>query len=181
MATKTLMTLEQFERLPDDGKLHELNEGELVKVTHPKYRHDQIAWNIQQKLGEHIHPKGLGRVYGEVMFLLSREPPTLRIPDVSFVAITRLRLQPPDEYIEGSPELAIEVVSPSDPAEELEEKIRQYFDAGAKLVWIVYPKTRSVHVYTAPRTPAILEENDMLEAPELFPGWSVPVKDLFQL
>ena len=77
---------------------------------------------------------------------MSSDPPTVRQPDVSFVNLERLAATPQDDWIDGAPELAIAVVSPSDTAEDLNRKIGQYLAAGASAVWVAYPKTSQIHV-----------------------------------
>lgn len=181
MATKTLLTLEEFERLPHDGTIHELSEGELIRVTYPKSGHNRIASRLYRKLATFLEQEALGEIFVEAAYLLAADPPTLRVPDVSFLHSSRLHGQDPDDYFRGAPELAVEIVSPSDSAEELDLKIRQYLKAGARAVWVLYPKTRSVHVFERGGASRVLSEGDRLEAPELFPGWSVPVAELFAL
>ena len=176
MATKTLLTLEQFERLPDDGMRHELNEGGLVKVVRPKHRHNEIAYKLQLEL---IRAAAPGRVYPDVGFLLDDDPPTLRAPDLAFVSADRVAQTSDDDWIHGAPELAVEVVSPSESAEDLDQKVEQYLAAGARLVWVIYPKTRKVHAHKPGSNPVVLGESDTLEAPELFPRWSLKVSALF--
>ena len=84
-----------------------------------------------------------------------------------------------DDYPLGAPELAVEIVSPSDNAEDLQVKIDQYLAAGAKQVWILYPKTRRVHVFYETHSVTILDETQTLEGGNLLPGFSVKVADLF--
>jgi Uma2 family endonuclease len=178
MGTRTLMSLEEFERLPDDGMRHELNEGELVSVTHPKFRHTWIVQNINERLSRFVNERGLGRVLSEAAYLPSADPPTLRVPDVSFVRRERLGQPPPDDYFEGAPDLAVEIVWPSDSAEDLDLKVDQYLEAGSKVVWVVYPSTRRIHVYHPDGATEMLADGQDLEARALFPGWSVRVADL---
>jgi Uma2 family endonuclease len=79
--------------------------------------------------------------------------------------------------LEGAPDLVIEVVSPSETAEDLDQKIREYLAAGAGVVWAIYPRARTVHVHKADGTVRIIGEDGLLEAPDLLPGWSVRVAD----
>ncbi len=176
MATKTLLTLEEFERLPDDGALHELNEGELVTVVRPRHQHAEVAYKL---LVELIKVCGTGRVYPDAAFVLSEDPPTLRAPDLAFVPADRVADTQEDDWMRGAPELAVEVVSPSESAQDLQQKVEQYLAAGAKLVWVVYPKTHKVHVHKPDSNPIVLADDDLLEAPDLFPGWSLKVSRLF--
>ena len=178
MGTKTVLTLADFERLPEDGNLHELNEGELVSVTHPKLRHGIVASKLRKTLGAYIDKLDLGEIYFEVAYLLSDDPPTLRIPDVSFCSKKRVAEADLDTWFQGAPELAVEIVSPSDSAQDLEAKVGQYLGAGARYVWVIYPVTRTVHVFDSNRAARVLSEADTLDAPDLFPGWSVKVADL---
>ena len=178
MAAKTQLTLAEFERLPDDGKVHELNRGELVSVGPPKLRHSLTAHKIQAELSKVAQAKGLGIVLLETAYLLSSDPTTVRIPDVSFITSERFKGLSLDDYVPGAPALAVEIASPSDSVEELREKAEQYLAAGSRRVWVVYPQTRKVHVYRTAAAPLVLNESQDLDAPDLFPNWSVRVGKL---
>src|SRR6266567_7554941 len=121
MATKTLLTIEQFDQLPvKEGILYELSEGELFIVTEPMPRHNFVRDNIADALKEYVKPRRLGRVAVENGYQLT--PDTVRIPDVSFILADRMRGIDLDRRIKGAPGLAIEVVSPTDLAEDLKRK-----------------------------------------------------------
>jgi Uma2 family endonuclease len=90
----------------------------------------------------------------------------------------RIRTTPPDSYCAGAPELAIEVVSPSDSAEDLELKAEHYLHGGAHEVWIVYPRTKTVHLLKTGSV-KIFSQTDTLESPDLLPGFSLKIADLF--
>ena len=179
MATATVLTLREFEELADDGTRHELNKGQLVSVTYPKFRHSWVAQNIHDGLSPYVREKKIGRVFSEVAYLLSEDPPTLRIPDVSYLSQEHIQQASSDGYVPGGPELAVEIVSPSASAEDLQEKVEQYLASGSQVVWVVYPKTRTIHVFPQAAASAALGEDDLLEELQLFPGWSVPVTELF--
>ena len=106
-------------------------------------------------------------------------PETVRIPDVSFVPADRMREIDLDRRIQGAPALAIEVVSPTDLAEELTQKVKQYLAAGAKAVWVFYPKTREVQVFRADGGSFVRREHETLEDPDLLPGFSLDLKSVF--
>ena len=178
MAAKTQLTLAEFERLPDDGRVHELNRGELVSVGPPKLRHSLTAHKIQAELSKVTQAKGLGMVLLETAYLLSSDPTTVRIPDVSFITSERFKGLSLDDYVPEAPALAVEIASPSDSVEELREKAEQYLAAGSRRVWVVYPQTRKVHVYRTAAAPLVLNESHDLDAPDLFPNWSVRVGKL---
>ena len=177
MATKTLMTVEDLERLPDDGMSYELSDGELITMPPPAFRHSRVSQNIYNRLLAAAKTQGAGEVFIETAYLLSSERNTLRVSDVSFLGGERARHLPEEGYLEGAPDLAVEVVSPSETAVDLDEKIRQYLASGASLVWVVFPKTKTVHVYRADGTVRVLGDDCLLEAPGLLPGWSVRVGD----
>jgi Uma2 family endonuclease len=178
MATKTLLTIEQFDQLPvKEGILYELNEGELVSMTEPMPRHNWVRDNIAAALRDFAHPRHLGRVFVETGYQLT--PETVRIPDVSFVPADRMREIDLDKRIQGAPALAIEVVSPTDLAEELRQKVEQYLAAGAKAVWVFYPKTREVQVFRADAGIFVRHEPEMLEEPDVLPGFSLGLKTVF--
>lgn len=142
MGAKTLLSLEEFTALPDDGHKHELNQGELVVMPLPKSDHALIIECIHRLLSVYVYERRMGAVLSEAGYLLTREPESIaRQPDVSFLSAARVRATPRGEYFAGSPELAVEVVSPGNEAEELEVKVKQYLTYGSKEVWVVYPKT----------------------------------------
>jgi Uma2 family endonuclease len=178
MASKTLLTIEQFDQLPiREGILYELNEGEVVTMTEPMPRHNWVRDNIAAALRDFAHPRHLGRVFLETGYQLT--PETVRIPDVSFVPADRMREIDLDKRIQGAPALAIEVVSPTDLAEELTQKVKQYLAAGAKAVWVFYPKTREVQVFRADGGSFVRREHESVEDPDILPGLSLDLKSVF--
>jgi Uma2 family endonuclease len=178
-AVATQLTLEQFQQLPDRPGRQELNAGELIEMAPPFYSHSRVLRAIFLHLHEAAKPQRRFVVYSETAYLLVRDPATVRVPDVSLVAAERLQNVDQDSYIEGAPEVAIEVVSPSETAVGLNEKIRQFLAAGAKVVIAAYPKTRELHIYRPGVSTLLLGGADRLEIPEALPGWSVLVDDLF--
>ena len=176
MTPKTLLSIEEFAALPDDGMKHELNEGELIVMPPPKPRHGDSQLTSVSALRDFVVSRGLGRVFTESGYRLT--PHTVRGPDISFVRTSRL--QDPDEYFDGAPDLAVEVVSPGDDASDLREKINQYLDAGTSVVWVVYPRSRQIEVHTPDKTIRRLGVEDTLEAPELLPGFQLSVSAILQ-
>lgn len=179
MGTQTVLTLEQFDQLPVvEGVLYELDEGELATMTEPMPRHNLVRDNIAAVLRDFIHPRKLGRVFAETGYQLS--PETVRIPDVSFVPADRMHGIDLDRRILGAPALAVEVVSPTDLAQDLAQKVDQYLAAGVKVVWVVYPNTCEVHVFREGGLAAVFGSDDNLEAPDLLPGFSARIGQLFE-
>jgi Uma2 family endonuclease len=175
----TPLTIDEFSRLPQEGVRHEMNAGELITMPVPKYRHSRVATNLGFLLGAVVRESQTSEALLEAGYVLSRDPLTIRQPDVSVVSKERTRSVGEDEYIEGAPDLAVKVVSPSDSAQDLEIKIDQYLASGAKQVWVLYPKTKNVHVFSSNSTPVKFGERQTLTGGELIPGFSVLVADLF--
>jgi Uma2 family endonuclease len=178
MATKTLLTIEQFEHLPEEeGKKIELDEGELKVMSPAMPRHDRVQTRMSSELDLFTRTHRLGAVFVECPFKLSHD--TVRVPDVAFIPSERMKELDLDHPIDGAPALAIEVVSPTDLAEELARKVDQYLAAVADAVWVIYPKAREVHAYHAGGASATLGESGVLEDPHLLPGFSLPIRNLF--
>ena len=179
MATKTGLTIEQFDQLPDiEGILYELNEGEIVTMTTPMPRHNLVRDNVARLLGNFVEARKLGRVFVENGYQLSRD--TVRIPDVSFVPSDKMRDLDLDKRIQRAPALAVEVVSPTDLAQDLKHKVKQYLAAGAKAVWVFYPKTREVEVFRSNGESYVRGEHETLEDPDILPGFSLDLKSVFE-
>src|SRR5215472_6171607 len=124
MGTKTLLSLEEFAHLPDNGMRHELNKGALVAMPPASYGHIRIAKKIAKALEQHVESTGRWEVFIEAGFRLSSaDPATFRWPDVSVVSRDRLQNVRDDELLQGAPELAVEIVSPGNSAADLEEKV----------------------------------------------------------
>jgi Uma2 family endonuclease len=176
MATKTLLTVEQFEQLPDDGMRHELDEGQLVATPPAFGEHGQIQGAAGSILGSFVRSRSLGMVFVATGFRLNRD--TVRAPDVSFIGAERANALDFKRRFECAPDLAIEIISPSETATEIAHKVRQYLQAGSA-VWVVYPDDRTVHVFETSKNARVLEADALLEAPTLLPGFSVRVSELF--
>jgi Uma2 family endonuclease len=170
------LTLEEFAQL-SDAMRHEISEGELITMAPPKFLHTLVAVAVFELLQAYLKQHGGARAFPEAGYVLSHDPLTIRQPDVSVLTAERIRATNVDAYVEGSPELAVEVVSPSHSAQDLEIKVQQYLHSGAKQVWVVYPITKRVHVLGSQVT--VLGETQTLEAGDLLPGFSVKVADLF--
>jgi Uma2 family endonuclease len=175
MATKTLLTVDQFEKLPDDGMRHELNEGELVSTPPALGEHGQIQCAIGSILTSFVRSHSMGLVFVATGYRLNRD--TVLAPDVSFIRAERARILDLEIRFECAPDLAVEVISPSETAADIAHKVRQYLQAGSA-VWILYPDDRTVHVLETSRNIRVLEADDLLEAPNLLPGFSVRVSEL---
>ena len=181
VSTTAIMTPDEFLvcDLPE-GKA-ELVRGE-VRVTPPAGgRHGVVEARLLTRLTVHVDRNRLGAVLGDAGFELVALPRTVRAPDVSFVRAERL---PPDGIRHGflklAPDLAVEVLSPSETASLLEEKLDDYRSAGVPLVWVVDPDRRTVMVIAANAPLQWLREGDCLSDERVVPGFSCPVAQLFE-
>lgn len=180
MDAKTLMSVEEFDRLAEPDELsYELDEGELVVMTKPRPLHNRIAERLFRALDRYLETYPVGEVFiFEYLFVLG--PTTKRAPDVSFLRSERAKKIDPHVDIPGAPDLAVEVLSPTDTVSAMRRKIRQYFAAGTQCVWIVYPETREVEIWKQPSQPQkVLQETDVLEDTDLLPGFALRVGALF--
>ena len=120
----------------------------------------------------------------ETGFILHTNPDgrdTVRAPDVGFISKARIPEEGlPEGYFQGAPDLAVEVVSPGDSHQDVEQKVLDYLDAGTKLIWIVQPRMRTITVYRSLKDVRILTENDTLDGNDVLPGFNIAVKEIFQ-
>ena len=180
MATTTnLLSWQAFEQLPDDGMHREVIEGELISLPPPKSRHSIVAHNALRALLP-IEERARGKVLVEAGYKLRDDPPTWIQPDVSFLRGDQIQRAAPDGYFFDAPELAIEIVSPSESARDMERKIDVLLAAGAHTVWVIYPESRKVRVFLRDGTSYSRGLTDKLSLPNLLPDWELPVSKLFE-
>ena len=181
MTTKTRpTTAEELLRLPDDGFRYELIRGELVKTTPPGQYHGKLAMNVGVDLKIHVRRAGIGEVYTETGYTLSSNPDTVRAPDISFVSRERLdEIGETEGYWQGAPDLAVEVVSPSDRCTRAADKVAEWLRAGTRMVIVVNPRNRTVEVHRSPTDAVTLAEGDVLDGADVIPGWTMPVASIF--
>ncbi len=176
------LTLSDFIALPEEELFRvELAAGRLVREPAPGFRHGRVASRLLRILWKAVGESEHGEVFADMGFQLSADPPTVRVPDVAFVsAATLAERQQDDVFLTAAPELAVEVLSPSNSASETQRKAFEYLDAGALLVWVVDPDTRTVTVYRARDDIRVLGEGDSLDGVAAMPGLEVKVRDLFE-
>ncbi|RKU18021.1 hypothetical protein C6503_10350 [Candidatus Poribacteria bacterium] len=174
-AISTTMTLEEF--LAHDIEGYEYVKGELVPMPPPSREHGEISVNVIRYLDAHVYPNKLGRLYtAETTFQIGERTAK---PDVAFVSTARLT----GDKTKGfsiPPDLAIEVVSPSDVQSRIVEKALAYLDAGTRLVWVLEPVAKTVTIYRAETDIEIFTHEDTLTGEEVVPGFSCPVAHLFE-
>ena len=180
MSTKTLTTADELERMPDDDSVQvELDEGELITMPPAGEEHGECGNGIAFLLTRFVRQHKLGKVYAaDTGFRLGDD--TVRAPDVAFVRRDRTASIRSKGFARGTPDLAVEIFSPSDSVRQLMRKVKQYFAAGCHTVWIVYPDRREVNVLEASGADRLLTLEDTIEAPELLPGFAVKVAEFFE-
>lgn len=176
--SKKEMTDEELLSLPDDGYKYEYVKGEL-RVSPAGLKHEEIGIRLASLLLNYVKGSQLGKVYGSSTgYRLPNG--NLRSPDVSFVSRERLPGgESPEGFAHFAPDLAVEILSPSDRMDEINEKIAEYFDNGTILVWVIDPKNQSASVYSSPSDVRVLEANDELMGEDVIPGFRCQVRDLF--
>lgn len=165
--------------LPDN--VHgEIVNGAFVEMSAPGGPHGYVTSRIDRIVGGYADAHGLGATFAaETAFRLRRRPDTTRCPDCAFVVAARLAAALQPGVVEGAPDLAVEVLSPSNTYTEMSRKTAEYLRAGGQQVWIVDPDARSVTAHTAGGLPRFLEGDDVLDGGDLLPGFSTPVAAFF--
>ena len=176
-----LLTAEDMLTFEGDGfHRYELVRGRLVVSEPPGEYHGSIAVTIGAELRAFVRPRKLGRVTVESGCVVERAPDTVRGPDVSFVRRERApRGEARDGFVEGAPDLAVEIYSPSDRAGKVLRKVREYLAGGAGLVWVVYPRKRLVVVHTPDGGKRMVREPESLDGGDVLPGFTLPVAEVF--
>ena len=142
-----------------------------------------IANLLAELLNEEARKDRLGRAFVEMLFLIDVDQNLKRRPDLAFVSSVRWPFRkhvPEGDAWDMVPDLAVEVVSKSNGAEEIVEKVGEYFQTGSRLVWVVYPRARRVYVYTSPIEVRILPESADIDGGEVVPGFRLSLKRLFE-
>lgn len=162
-----------------ENRLYELVENTLLEKAVGTYE-SYLAAVLVRMLGSFAAEHDLGIVLG-ADGMLRLAPGLVRIPDVSFISWDRIadRRIPDQPIADFVPDLAIEVISPGNTREEMKRKLGEYFDAGVRLVWYIYPRPREVHVYTAAEDCQVLSQDETLDAGDVLPGFSVLIATVF--
>ena len=176
-----VMTADDLWRRPNDGCRHELLRGELRTMTPAGFEHGAIVVNITAPLAEHVKSQRLGDVCGaETGFKIAVDPDTVLAPDAAFVRRERIAASGrPIGFWPGAPDLAVEVLSPSDTVYAVDEKVEAWLSAGSTAVWIVNPHRRTVTIHRSGTAVRTLSGADTLEGEDVVPGFRVPVADIF--
>jgi Uma2 family endonuclease len=166
--------------LADDRYRHELVAGVIVAEPFPTHRHDRTCRRLQRQLEAFIDAGNLGEVFGEAGYVLARDPDTVRGPDLSFVSRERLAGFDDARFFSGAPDLAVEILSPSNRRGAMHAKVADYLAAGARLVWVVDPVRKSVTTYRTLLAPLRLELHEGLGGEDVLPGLVIPLEAIFE-
>ena len=181
--TPALLTAAEFLALPAEGP-SDLVRGEVRRMTRGSWAHAKVSGRVFLTLSAHVEPRALGECFGDNagfrLTIPGDETDTVRSPDAAFVRADRV---PPDGipfgWVPFAPDLAVEVLSPSDRASELQEKLDDYLAAGTTAVWVIDPARRTVEVHTADGRVRRLRDGDTLDGAPVLPDLLVAVADLF--
>jgi Uma2 family endonuclease len=183
MAITEIPLQQNPESLVNSDSLYEVVNDQRWELPPMGAFETYFASRIFARLAVYVETKELGIVVGEMLFVLNAGLGLKRRPDVAFVSYERWPRHcpaPPAEAWDVIPDLAVEVVSPSNSAGEILTKIREYFQAGCQRVWVVYPVEGQVYVYESPTQTRVLTRKDDLEGEKFLPGFRLPLGDLFE-
>jgi Uma2 family endonuclease len=177
----TIHDLWEISHQAGDIKRYELIKGELRQMSPTGGLHGLLALELGRLLGNHVVAQKLGYVTAaETGFILAETPLTVRAPDVGFVAKAHMPQPIPQKYIPVAPDLAVEVVSPSDTAQDIREKVIDFLQAGTRIVWVVYPESETVDVYRPGKDVQIISVDGILDGGDVVPGLHIPLRDVFK-
>lgn len=175
-----LITAEELERFPEDDSRCELVAGRVVRMTPVGVSHGFIVVRLASLLDSHVRRQGLSvLVVTEVGFKLASNPDTVRAPDVAVMRRHRLPSPLPKGFVNGPPDLVIEVLSPDDRSEEMREKVQQYLARGVTIVVVIDPDRKTVRVWRPSAERVELSGDDALDLDAVVSGFRCPVHELF--
>jgi Uma2 family endonuclease len=179
---KKVWTDAEFMALPEDGNRYELVRGELINIGNSGALHGYIAIILSSALFAVVISRKLG-VLLDSSTAFTMKNGNKRSPDIAFFAKERLQgwEELPTGFLEGAPDLVVEILSPGNTMAEIEEKIAEYFANGTRLLWVISPSQHYVLVYRSGYEPErLLKSVDFLDGEDVLPGFTFPVADLFQ-
>lgn len=168
---------------PDDDEHYEVVDGQRVETPRMGTFETGIASDLHGYLWQFAKANQLGKAEVEMLFRIDATRDLQRRPDVAFVSYQRWprgRRAAPNDAWDVVPDLAVEVISPSNTATEVLTKVHDYFQAGVRLVWVIYPRDVEVYAYESPTTIRVLQRGDDLDGGAVLPGFRLPLATLFE-
>ncbi|WP_445244327.1 Uma2 family endonuclease [Microcoleus sp. OTE_8_concoct_300] len=181
-AEQKIWTDAEFMALNRDGHRYEIVNGELIDMGNSGAKHGYVCSILMILLGGYVHIQKLGAMF-DSSTAFKMKSGNKRSPDVSFMAKERLQGLDdlPDGFLEGAPDLAVEILSPGNTVAEIHDKLVEYFENGARLVWVIHPQEQYVLVYRSSQEPdRLLKSTQSLDGEEIVPGFTLPIAELFQ-
>jgi len=175
-----IWTDDELLALPE-AKFWQLIDGELIKMSPAGAEHGEICSRLLITVGLFVRRRKLGRVYdSSTGFRL--DPENCFSGDVSFVKTDRVAsvLPNPEKFVQGAPDFAIEVLSPTDTIRSIERKIELFFKFGTPLMWFVLPRKRLVRLYTGAKDYTTFDLSGTLSAEPVLAGLSIPIREVFE-
>jgi Uma2 family endonuclease len=165
----------------DNEASYEVVDGQRVELEPMGAQEILLASALSHFLDRFVYQQELGQVVCEMLFLLDAARDLKRRPDVAFVSFPRWPepTVPREEAWNVVPDLAVEIISRTNTAETVDDKIVDYFDAGVRLVWVVYPNRRRLYVYNSSHESRVLERHEELDGGDVLPGFRLPLQSLF--
>jgi len=175
----TLVTAEQLESIDVAGKKVELVAGHLIVSEPPGMYHGVVASRLAVRLSAFVDAHDVGVVGTEVGFRIASDPDTVRAPDVWFASHARMAGEIPRGFARYAPELAVEVLSPTDRRGEVLAKVGQWITGGAELVWLIEPQRRNAQVFRPDGSVSLIGADESLMGEGVLSGFRCPLVELF--
>ena len=161
----------------------ELIDGELVPrggtMSPTSWRHGKVEFRLAAIFSRYQDAHKTGEfVTGEVGFYTRGDQFTTRAADIAFIQTERIP-EKTEGFLSIAPDLVVEIISPGNSADDIEAKTAEWFDFGVKMVWLIYPRTERVHVFTTPKTMRVYSADETLSVDAVLPGFSVSVAEIF--
>ncbi len=177
-AAAAKVTPEEYLAMPD-RECFELVDGNLVELN-VNVLSSRVGAIVVRKLDNYCDAHNLGWVWGaDILVRCYPDPAKFRKPDACFVRMDRIPADRDEAALEIPPDLVVEVLSPNDTAYEVHIKIREYLDAGVRLVWVLYPATGTVSIHRIDRTIAERSAGEEIDGEDVVPGFRCPVASFF--
>lgn len=179
--TARQVTAEELERFRDDDYRYELVQGRVTRMSPVGFQHGKVVMRVGFLLSRHLENRRVGVALTEVGFTLARNPDTVRAPDIAFVRQDRIPSSDTRGFLNGPPDLAIEVLSPDDRLSEVNEKVDEYLTRGVGLVVVVDPEEKTVTTFR-PGTPSVIlrADDDTLDLNDVIRGFRCSLREVFE-